>query len=49
MGVGGQHHAPAALPRERDLVPIVQAAGRESGAVWTGRENPGLNLGPSNP
>jgi hypothetical protein len=26
MGMGGQHHAPATLPQERDLVPIVQEA-----------------------
>jgi hypothetical protein len=28
-GVGGQHHAPAALPPVEDTVPIVQEAGRE--------------------
>jgi len=28
MGVGGQRHAPAALPPERDPVPVVQG-GRE--------------------
>ena len=26
MRVGGQHHAPVALPQERDPVPIVQEA-----------------------
>ena len=26
MGVGGQHQDPAALPRERDPVPLVQEA-----------------------
>ena len=26
-GVGGQHHAPAALPPRKDPVPIVQEAG----------------------
>jgi hypothetical protein len=29
--VGGQHHAPAALPPEKDPVPIVQEAGWASG------------------
>jgi hypothetical protein len=32
-------HAPAALPREGDPVPIVHAAGWDSGPVWTGAEN----------
>ena len=35
MGVGGQHHAPAALPP----VPIVQEAGWAPGPIWTGAEN----------
>jgi len=39
MGVGGQRHAPAALPRERDLVPIVWEAGWAPGQVWTCAEN----------
>jgi hypothetical protein len=39
MGVGGQRHAPAALPRERHKVPIVQDAGWAPGPVWTGAEN----------
>jgi hypothetical protein len=39
MGVGGQRHAPAALPRERDPVPIVQEAGWAPGPVWKGAEN----------
>ena len=39
MGVGGQHHAPAALPRERDPVPIVQEAAWAPGPVWTRAEN----------
>ena len=39
MGVGGQRHAPAALPPERDPVPIVQEAGWAPGLVWTGAEN----------
>ena len=39
MGVGGQHHAPAALPPWIDPVPTVQEAGWALGAVWTGAEN----------
>jgi hypothetical protein len=39
MGVGGQLHAPAALPRERDPVPIVQEAGWAPWPVWTGAKN----------
>jgi len=39
MGVGGQCQTPAALPRERDPVPIVQEAGWVPGPVWTGGEN----------
>ena len=35
-GLGGQRHAPAALP---DLVPIVQEAGWAPWPVWTGAEN----------
>ena len=35
MGVGGQHHAPAALPPGKDPVPIVQEAGWAPGQVWT--------------
>jgi hypothetical protein len=35
----GQRHAPAALPREGDLVPLVQGAGWAPGPVWTGKEN----------
>ena len=38
-GVGGQRHAPAALPHGKDQVPIVQEAGRAPGPVWTGAEN----------
>jgi len=33
--MGGQRHAPAALPP----VPIVQEAGWASGSIWTGAEN----------
>ena len=39
MGVGGQCHAPAPLPLEKDLVPIVQEAGWAPGPVWMGAEN----------
>ena len=39
MGLGGQHHAPAALPPVKDQVPIVQEAGWATGPVWTGAEN----------
>jgi hypothetical protein len=38
-GVGGQRHASAALPPEKDLVPIVLEAGWASEPVWTGVEN----------
>ena len=39
MGVGGQHHAPAAFTLEKDSVPIVQEAGWAPEPVWTGAEN----------
>jgi hypothetical protein len=39
MGIGGQHHAPADLPRERNPVPTVQEAGWAPGLVWTGAKN----------
>ena len=39
MGVGGQHHAPAAVPPGKYPVPIVQEAGQGPGPVWTGAEN----------
>jgi hypothetical protein len=35
MRVGGQLHAPAALPRERDAVPILEEAGWAPGPVDT--------------
>ena len=39
-GVGGQRHAPAALPPPgKDPVLIVQEAGWAPGPVWTGAEN----------
>jgi hypothetical protein len=39
MGVGGQRHAPAVYPRERDPLPTLQEAGWAPGPVWTGAEN----------
>ena len=39
MGVGGQHHAPAALPPGKDPLPIVQEAVWAPGPVRTGAEN----------
>jgi hypothetical protein len=38
MGVGGQHHAPAAFTPGKDPVPIVQEAGWASEPVWIGAE-----------
>jgi hypothetical protein len=38
MGVGGQRHAPAALPQETDTLFIVQDAEWAPGPVWTGAE-----------
>jgi len=46
MGVGGQRHAPAALPPGKDTVPVVQEVGWVPGPVWTDVENlapPGFN------
>ena len=39
MGVGGQHHAPAAFTPGKDPVPIVQEAGWSLEPVWIGAEN----------
>ena len=39
MGVGGQHHAPAAFTPGKDPVPIVQEAGWASESVWISTEN----------
>ena len=36
IGVGGQRHAPAVLPAEKDPVPIAQGAGWAPGQVLTG-------------
>jgi hypothetical protein len=41
MGVSGQRHAPAALPRERHPVPLVQEAERAPEPLRTGAENLG--------
>jgi len=38
-GVGGQRHAQAASPPEKDPVPSVQEAGCAPGPVWKGAEN----------
>jgi hypothetical protein len=39
MGVGGQHHAPAAFTPGKDPVPIVEEPGWASEPVWIGAEN----------
>ena len=39
MAVGGQRHAPGALPPRKDPVPTVWEAGWAPGPVWTGAEN----------
>jgi len=39
MGMGGQRHAPAALPQERHLVPGVQETAWATGPVWAGAES----------
>jgi hypothetical protein len=39
MEVGGQRHAPAALPPGKRPVPIVQEAEWAPVPVWTGAEN----------
>jgi hypothetical protein len=43
MGLGGQHHAPAAFTPGKNPVPIVQEAGWTSEPVWIDAEN----LGPT--
>ena len=43
MGKGGQRHSPAALPRGRVPVPILEEDGWAPGPAWTGGEN----LGPT--
>ena len=42
MWTGGQRHVPAALPRGRELVPILEEAGWAPEPAWTGGENLGL-------
>ena len=37
--MGGEHRSPAALPREREPVPIVWEGGWSPGPVWMGPEN----------
>ena len=53
MGLGGQHHAPAALPLEIDPVPTVQEAEWAPGPVWKSVENLATHRdsipGPSSP
>jgi hypothetical protein len=39
MGVGGQRHAPAALPPGKTLYPLYRRLGRAPGPVWTVAEN----------
>ena len=39
MGVGGQHHAPAAFTPGKDTVPVEQEAGWASESVYIGAEN----------
>jgi hypothetical protein len=36
---GNERQAPAALPPERDWVPIAWEAGWGAGPIWTGTEN----------
>jgi hypothetical protein len=42
-GMGGQHHAPVALPQEQDPAPTVHKDGWALGIIWMGPEN----LGPT--
>lgn len=37
--MGGQSHAPAALSKQTNLVPIVMEAGQDSRPIWTGTGN----------
>ena len=45
--MGGQRHAPAALPPGKNQVPILYEAGWDPGPVWTGAENLSSNGIPS--
>lgn len=47
MDVGGQGHTPAALPRQRYPVSIVQLAGWVTGPVWKGYGGEKILLLPS--
>ena len=44
-GVGGQHHAPAALPPGKTRYPLYRKLGGPSGPVWTCAENLASPLG----
>jgi len=39
MRVGGQRHAPAALPPGKTRYPLYRRLGGPQGPVWTGAEN----------
>jgi len=39
MGVGGQDHAPAALPLGMTRYPLSRTLGGPQGWIWTGAEN----------
>jgi hypothetical protein len=39
MGVGGQHHDPAALPSGKTRYPLYRRLGGPQGPVWTNAEN----------
>ena len=43
MGVGGQRHAPAVRPPEREPMPVVQETEWAPGPVWMDAENLVLN------
>jgi len=50
MGVGGQHHAPAASTPGKDPVPILQEVWWAPGPVWTGgKSRPHRNSIPDRP
>ena len=53
MGVGVQHHDPAAFTPGKNPIPILQKAEWASGPVWIGAENLAPHRdsisGPSNP
>jgi hypothetical protein len=41
MGVGGERHAPAALPQGKTRYPLCRRLGGPLESVWTGAENLG--------